>query len=40
MRSFDQDKPILGKLTAADFAEAAVAVVSAAITLTLLALLG
>lgn len=40
MRSFNPDKPILGKLSAADFAEAAVAVVLAAITLTLLALFG
>lgn len=39
MRSFDWDNPILGKLTATDFAEAAAGVVSAAIALTLLFLL-
>ncbi|MBA7645851.1 hypothetical protein ES703_53610 [subsurface metagenome] len=40
MRSFDWDNPILGKLTATDFAEAIVGVVSAVIALTLLILLG
>lgn len=40
MRNFSWDKPILGQLTVTDFAEAAVAVVSAAITLTLLFLFG
>ena len=40
MRSFDWDKPILGKLTATDFAEATVGVISAVITFTLLLLLG
>ena len=40
MRSFDWDKPILGKLTATDFVEAVVAVVSTAIMFTLLFLFG
>ena len=40
MRSFDWDKPILGKLTATDFAEAIVAVGGAAIVLLLLSLFG
>ena len=40
MRSFDWDKPVLGKLTATDFAEATVAVISAAIMFTLLLLFG
>ncbi len=40
MRSFDWDKPILGKLTATDFAEAVVAVVLTAMILTLLLLFG
>jgi len=40
MRRFDWDKPMLGKLTATDFAEAAVAMVSAVITFSLLLLWG
>jgi len=40
MRSFDWDKPILGSLTATDFAEAIVGIVSAALMLTLLCLFG
>lgn len=36
--SFDSDRPILGKLTATDFAEAIVGVATAIITFTLLAL--
>ena len=38
MRGFDWDKPILGRLTATDFAEAAVGVAAAAILLPLLLL--
>ena len=40
MRSFDWDKPVLGKLTATDFAEAAVGVGAAVIMFTLLLLFG
>ena len=40
MRSFDWEKPILGKLTATDFAEATAATISTAIMLTLLLLFG
>ena len=40
MRRFDWDTPIIGELTATDFAEAAAAVVSTIITVTLLLLFG
>lgn len=40
MRAFDWDKPILGKLTATDFAEASAGVAAAVITFTLLFLFG
>lgn len=40
MRSFDWDKPVLGKLTATDFAEAIAALVATSIMLTLLLLFG
>ena len=36
MRRFDWDKPILGRLTAADFVEAAIALVTVTMTFTLL----
>ncbi len=40
MRSFDWDRPILGKLTPTDFAEASVAGVSAILTLNITVLFG
>lgn len=40
MRSFDWDKPVLGKVSASDFAEAAIAAVATAIMFTLLFLFG
>ncbi len=40
MKRFDWDKPILGRLTAADFAEAIVAVVAIIATFILLLLFG
>ena len=40
MRSFEWDKPVLGKLTATDFAEATLGVAAAVIMFTLLLLFG
>ena len=40
MRNVDWDKPVLGRLTATDFAEAAVGVAAAVIAFTLLFLFG
>ena len=40
MRSFDWDKPIMGRVTAADFAEAIAGVGAAVIALTVLLLFG
>jgi len=40
MRNFDWDKPVLGKLTATDFAEAIAGGAAAVIALTLLSLFG
>lgn len=40
MRGFDWDKPVLGSLTATDFAEAAAGVVSMVVAFMLLSLFG
>lgn len=40
MRSFDWEKPVLGKLTATDFAGATAALISTTIMFTLLLLFG